>query len=92
LYTDRAACWWRCHYDAAEIAALAHELMKADAQTRDDKFLAWQKDPLGGTLRASKRIPNADFQRDMVYGGGPDFKTAMSSLNALIHHLKKLPA
>jgi len=90
----------RDQYDAAETAALAHEVMKADAQTRGDKFPAWQKDPLGETLRAIEGIPKdkvfvdgyADFQRDMVYGDKPDFGTAMGSLNALADHLKKLPA
>jgi predicted nucleotidyltransferase component of viral defense system len=90
----------RGEYDAAETAALAHEVMKADAQTRGDRFPAWQKDPLGETLRAIEGIPKdkvfvdgyADFQRDMVYGDKPDFGTAMGSLNVLADHLKKLPA
>ena len=47
----------REQYDAAEVAALAHEVMKADAETRGDKFPAWQKDPLGETLRAIEGIP-----------------------------------
>jgi predicted nucleotidyltransferase component of viral defense system len=90
----------RDQYDVAQTAALAHEVMKADAQTRGDKFPAWQKDPLGETLRAIEDIPKdkvfvdgyADFQRDMVYGDKPDFGDAMGSLNALADHLKKLPA
>jgi predicted nucleotidyltransferase component of viral defense system len=89
----------RGQYDGAQTAALAHEVMKADAQTRGDKFPAWRKDPLGETLRAIEGIPRdkvlvdgyADFQRDMVYGDKPDFGTAMGSLNALADHLKKLP-
>ena len=89
----------REHYGAAETAALAHEVMKADALTRGDKFPAWQKDPLGETLRAIEGIPKdkvfvdgyADFQRDMVYGDKPDFNTAMGTLNTLADQLKKLP-
>ena len=89
----------REHYDAAETAALAHEVMKADALTRGDKFPAWQEDPLGETLRAIEGIPKdkvfvdgyADFQRDMVYGDKPDFETAMGTLNTLADQLKKLP-
>jgi predicted nucleotidyltransferase component of viral defense system len=87
----------RDHYDAAEVAALALDVMKADAATRGDKFPAWQNDPLGETLRAIDGIPKdkvfvdgyANFLRDMVYGEGPDFNTAMASLKALGDHLKK---
>jgi hypothetical protein len=63
-----------------------------------DKFSAWQKDPLGETLRALEGIPKdkvfideyADFQRDLVYGEKPDFAAAMESLNALADQLKKM--
>jgi predicted nucleotidyltransferase component of viral defense system len=90
----------REHYDAAEVATLAHEVMLADAQTRGDKFPAWQKDPLGETLRAIEGIPKdkvfidgyANFQRDMVYGDKPDFSAAMGTLNTLAGHLKKVAA
>ncbi|MBB5048543.1 putative nucleotidyltransferase component of viral defense system [Rhodopseudomonas rhenobacensis] len=90
----------REHYDPAEVATLAHEVMLADAATRGDKFPAWQKDPLGETLRAIAGIPKdkvfadgyANFQRDMVYGGGPDFNTAIGALQALADQLKKRPA
>ena len=85
-------------YDASEVATLAREVMLADAKTRGDKFPAWQKDPLGETLRAIEGIPKdkvfvdgyANFQRDMVYGDKPDFNTAMESLNTLRDHLGKL--
>lgn len=90
----------REHYDPAEVATLAHEVMLADAATRGDKFPAWQKDPLGETLRAIAGIPKdkvfadgyANFQRDMVYGGGPDFNTAIGALQALADQLKKRTA
>ncbi len=88
----------REHFDAAEAAKLAHEVMKADVETRGDKFPAWQSDPLGETLRAIEGIPKdqvfvdgyAGFRRDMVYGDGPDFNSAMQTLNALRDHLAKL--
>jgi predicted nucleotidyltransferase component of viral defense system len=87
----------REQYDAAAVAALAHEVMKDDAATRGDRFPAWAKDPLGETLRAIEGIPKdnvfvngyAEFQRDMVYGDKPDFATAMTSLNTLRDQLKK---
>lgn len=87
----------REHYDAAEAAALALDVMKADAATRGDKFPAWRNDPLGETLRAIEDIPKdkvfvdgyANFVRDMVYDDGPDFNTAMGSLRTLGDRLKK---
>lgn len=90
----------RDHYGVEEAATLAHEVMKADAQTRGDRFPAWQKDPLGETLRAIEGIPKdkvfvdgyANFQRDMVYGDKPDFNIAMGALNTLADQLKKLPS
>jgi predicted nucleotidyltransferase component of viral defense system len=88
----------RDNYDPAEVAALAHEVMLADANTRGDRFPAWQKDPLGETLRAIEDIRKdklfsdgyANFQRDMVYGDGPDFRTAMGSLNEIANYLQKI--
>ena len=90
----------REHVDGAAVAALAHEVMLADAKTRGDKFPAWQKDPLGETLRAIEGIPKdkvfvggyANFQRDMVYGDKPDFSAAMGTLNTLAGYLKKVAA
>jgi len=87
----------REHVDASAVAALAHEVMLADAKTRGGKFPAWQKDPLGETLRAIGGIPKdkvfvdgyANFQRDMVYGDKPDFTSAMGTLNMLADHLKE---
>ena len=90
----------REHYDAEAVAALAHEVMLADAKTRGDNFPAWQKDPLGETLRAIEGIPKdkvftdgyANFQRDMVYGDKPDFNSAIGTLNMLAGHLEKTKA
>lgn len=86
------------HYDPAEVAALAHEVMKDDAATRGDRFPAYQEDPLSETLRAIDGIPKdavfvngyAAFLRDMVYGDKPDFATAITSLNILRDQLTKL--
>jgi predicted nucleotidyltransferase component of viral defense system len=88
----------REHVDAAAVATLAHEVMLADAKTRGDRFPAWQRDPLGETLRAIEGIPKdsvfvdgyANFQRDMVYGDKPDFASAMRTLNILAEHLMKV--
>ncbi len=85
-------------YDVEQAAVLALEVMKADAETRGDRFPAWQKDPLGETLSAIEGIPKdkvfiegyATFLRDMVYGDKPDFATAVGSINALADQLRKL--
>jgi predicted nucleotidyltransferase component of viral defense system len=37
----------REHYDAADVAGLAVEIMVADAQLRGEKFPAYQRDPVG---------------------------------------------
>ncbi|MEA2944454.1 MAG: hypothetical protein QOD09_4983 [Bradyrhizobium sp.] len=87
----------REHIDAASVATLAYEVMLADAKTRGDRFPAWQKNPLGETLRAIEGIPKdkvftdgyAKFQRDMVYGDKPDFSAAIGTLNTLAGHLKE---
>jgi predicted nucleotidyltransferase component of viral defense system len=90
----------RGEYDVKAAAALAHEVMLADAATRGDAFPAWKKDPLGETLRAVEGIPKdkvfvegyANFQRDMVYGEQPDFATAMGTIATMADHLKKMPS
>ena len=87
-------------YDAADVAALAREVMHDDAKTRGRDFPAYAADPLAETLKAIDGISAdaefaknyATFQRDMVYGGGPDFATAMGTLKVLAGHLKKPPA
>jgi hypothetical protein len=90
----------REHADPAEVAALALEVMRADAETRGDTFPAYRADPLAETLRAIEGIPGdavfskgyAAFTRDMVYGDTPHFTTAAGSLKTLAAHLKKPPA
>ena len=86
-------------YDAADVAALAREVMQDDAKTRGRDFPAYAADPLAETLKAIDGIAGdvefaknyATFQRDMVYGGGPDFATAMGTIKVLADHLTKLP-
>jgi predicted nucleotidyltransferase component of viral defense system len=85
----------RGHYDAADVAALAAEIMHADAELRGEKFPAYQKDPVSETVKAIEGIA-ADaeyavnyttFCRDMVYGDAPDFATAVVALKAIAAHL-----
>jgi Nucleotidyl transferase AbiEii toxin, Type IV TA system len=90
----------RDHYDAAEVAALALEIMKADAKIHSRDFPAYAADPLAETLKAMDGIAaNADyaadyaaFSRGMVYGETADFTTAIATLKELSKHLRQTQA
>jgi predicted nucleotidyltransferase component of viral defense system len=90
----------REHYDPADVAALAREIMLADAATYGHQFPAYRDDPLAETLRAVEAIAAdagfargyATFQRDMVYGKASDFGTAIATLKAMAELLKKAQA
>jgi hypothetical protein len=81
----------RNHYDAAEVAALAREVMQGDAETRGHEFPAYRNNPLAETLQAVADIAAdptftagyATFQRDMVYGERVEFETAIETLKTL---------
>jgi predicted nucleotidyltransferase component of viral defense system len=87
----------REHYDPADVAALAREIMLADAETYGHQFPAYRDDPLAETLRAVEGIAGdagfasgyATFQRDMVYGDPSDFGTAIATLKSVSELLKK---
>jgi predicted nucleotidyltransferase component of viral defense system len=89
----------RDHYDGADVADLAREIMLADAETYGHKFPAYRDDPLAETLRAVEGIATdvgfargyATFGRDMVYGEGPAFETAIATLKSLAELLKRAP-
>jgi len=89
----------REQYDAADVSGLAREIMIDDAKTYGRDFPAYEANPLAETLKAIDGIATdadfaknyATFQRDMVYGDGPDFATAMKTLKDLAGHLKKPP-
>ena len=81
----------RAHYDLAEVALLAREIMVADAVAYGHQFPAYRADPVAETLRAVAGLvadPGfagryATFQRDMVYGESADFETAVAAVVAL---------
>jgi hypothetical protein len=66
----------RDHYDAAEVAALAREVMLADAEAYGNEFPAYRQNPLAEMLRAVEVLAAdpryaqryVEFQRLMVYG------------------------
>jgi hypothetical protein len=73
--------------------------MQSDAQTYGDQFPAYRDNPLAETLRAVEGIAAdprfaadyATFRRDMVYGEGPYFATALQTLKRIAQELEKLP-
>lgn len=87
----------RQHYDSADVAVLARDIMLADAATYGNQFPAYRDDPLAETLRAVDGIAAdpgfaqnyATFQRDMVYGAAADFETAIATLQTLAELLIK---
>lgn len=87
----------RDQYNAGDLAALAVDVIKADAVERGDKFPAWKAQPLRVAIETIAKIAAdeefadnyAKFLDDMVYGDKPDFKTAMASLVALADELKR---
>lgn len=81
----------REHYDSADVANLAREIMADEAVQRAEDFPAYQADPRAESLKAIDGIvaskdysaDYATFRRDMVYGGGVDFETAIATLKKL---------
>jgi len=81
----------RAHYDVAEVALLAREIMEADAATYGHQFPAYRTNPVAETLRAvaglvadsAFAVRYAAFQRDMVYGESVAFETAIGVVTAL---------
>ena len=81
----------RAHYDVAEVALLAREIMLADAVAYGRQFPAYRANPIAETMRAVAGLiadagfasRYAAFQRDMVYGESADFETAVGAVEVL---------
>jgi hypothetical protein len=90
----------REHYDFAEVASLAREIMLDDVRTYGRDFPAYEANPLAETLKAIDGIAAdeafaknyATFCRDMVYGDAPNFETALGTLKSLAQRLENAPA
>ena len=86
----------REHYDPAEVAALAREIMLADARAYGNQFPAYREDPLVETLRAVEALAAnvsyvrqfAEFQRLMVYGAVNEYNASIRTLKELAQHLQ----
>jgi len=81
----------REHYDPAEVAALAREIMQADAAAYGNQFPAYREDPMRETLRAVEGLAvdagyarqYAEFQRLMVYGDDLEFGACIETVEGL---------
>jgi predicted nucleotidyltransferase component of viral defense system len=87
----------REHYDPGEVAALASEIMFADAAAYGNQFPAYREDPKRETLRAVESLAAdagyvrqyGEFQRLMVYGERPEFEVAIGTVVAIAANLAK---
>ena len=81
----------REHYDPAEVAALAREVMLADAEAYGNQFPAYRENPMRETLRAVEGLAAdpayaqryGEFQRLMVYGENVDYSDCIGTLRNL---------
>jgi predicted nucleotidyltransferase component of viral defense system len=87
----------RAHYDAAEVVALAREIMPHDAEVFGNQFPAYRENPLAETLRALQMLTTdpsyarryATFRRDMVYGDRVEYAACIDTLGVLEAQLHK---
>jgi hypothetical protein len=85
----------REHYDAAEVVALAREVMLADAEAYGNQFPAYRANPVRETLRAVAGLAAdpgyaqqyAEFQRLMVYGSVAEYAACAGTLQDLAMRL-----
>jgi hypothetical protein len=85
----------REHYDPVDVAALAREVMLADAEAYGNQFPPYWENPLAETLRAVEGLAvdrgyarrYGEFQRLMVYGGEVDYVSCIETLRDLAERL-----
>src|SRR5580700_11243199 len=87
----------REHYDPTEVAALAREIMLADAAAYGNQFPAYREDPQRETLRAVEGLSTnqgyaqqyAEFERLMVYGGQTPCGACITTLSEVADRLAR---
>jgi hypothetical protein len=85
----------RAHYDPADLAALAREVMLADAEAYGNQFPAYRDNPMRETLRAVEGLAAdpgyaqryGEFQRLMVYGSVAEYAACAVTLQDLAMQL-----
>ncbi len=83
--------------DPADVAVLALDIMRGDAEAYGNQFPAYRDDPVGETLRAIERLAHSrdysssyrNFLRDMVYGDQVDYGACIAALNELAVPLRQ---
>jgi hypothetical protein len=88
----------REHYDPAEVAALAREVMLADAEAYGNQFPAYRENPMRETLRAVEGLGGdpgyarryGEFGRLMVYGDDVEYTACIVTLSDLATRLVRL--
>jgi hypothetical protein len=78
--------------DPAEVAALAREVMLADAEAYGNQFPAYREDPMRETLRAVEGLAAdpgyprryGDFERSMVYGPPVPYPGCLATVRELM--------
>jgi hypothetical protein len=86
----------REHYEAGDVAALAREVMLADAAAYGNQFPAYRENPMRETLRAVEGLAAdpgyarryAEFQRLMVYGEKVEYAICIGTLQDLAGQLR----
>jgi predicted nucleotidyltransferase component of viral defense system len=81
----------RDHYDPAEVATLAREIMLADAEAYGNQFPAYRENPMRETLRAVEGLAAdagyarqyEEFERLMVFGTAVKFAACIGTLREL---------
>ena len=85
----------REHYEPAAVAALAREVMLAEAEAYGNQFPAYREEPLVETLRAVEGLATdpsyasryEEFQRLMVYGARVDYGVCIATLRELAERI-----
>jgi Nucleotidyl transferase AbiEii toxin, Type IV TA system len=81
----------RGHYDPSDVAALAREVMLADAEAYGNQLPAYRENPMRETLQAVEGLSAdpgyarryGEFQRLMVYGSEAEYAACVSTLREL---------
>ncbi|HZU88316.1 MAG TPA: nucleotidyl transferase AbiEii/AbiGii toxin family protein [Stellaceae bacterium] len=81
----------RGHYDPAEVAVLAREIMIGDAESYGNRFPAYRENPMAETLRAIEGLAAdagyarryEEFQRLMVFGSRFEYAACIDTLRLL---------
>ncbi len=85
----------RDRFDVTEVASLAREIIRQDAEAFGNQFPAYREDPAAETRRAVAALAGdagyeqryLEFQRDMVYGDRPAYRDAMQTTLAIARGL-----